>query len=163
LGRGSGAGGGAGGRSRVSAVAGAAWSTPEKFAASAYDAAEAAARKWPERNGGRMETESSGAGKQPSGPYRPAVFGDRKVFIDHAHAMAATRGYKGSLDDFKAELVAASRAGRITLARADLVEAMHPMSVARSEVFPLGGGGGGRFDDRRPRVHFIVLEGRTRA
>jgi hypothetical protein len=147
----SGSGGAAGGRARL----GGAWSTAEGFARGAYDAAEAAATKWPDREG--YQANADGSGATPSGSYRPALFGSNKVFIDHAHAMARTQGYKGSLDDFKGELLVAQRAGHISLARADLVEAMHPLSVERSAIYRLKSG------DGQAAHHFIVLKRTPRA
>jgi len=43
-------------------------------------------------------------------------------------------GFDESLADFKKRLVAAHRAGLLTLARADLVEAMDRWDVAKSEA-----------------------------
>lgn len=62
-------------------------------------------------------------------------FGSRKVFIFfiwnalvHAGCTALT------LDDFKRQLIAAQRAGEVSLARADLVAAMPRDAVAASEI-----------------------------
>ena len=52
-----------------------------------------------------------------------------------------------ALDDFKARLVAAHRAGELTLARADLVAAMDPALVAASEIAADGAS-----------FHFLVKE-----
>ena len=80
---------------------------------------------------------------------RDGVFGERKVFIsevwrvlrrDPAFAELA-------LDDFKRRLVSEHRAGRLVLARADLVSAMSPELVAASETV----GEGASF-------HFVVRE-----
>lgn len=153
MGRGSGAGGAAGGRGRAGSAA---WSTPAAFGASAYAAAEAAATKWPEREG--LQTSADGSGARPTGSYRPAIFGSNKVFIDHAHAMARTKGYAGSLDDFKGDLLKAQAAGKISLARADLVEAMHETSVERSAIYRTRNTGDGQASH-----HFIVLKRRPGA
>jgi hypothetical protein len=59
-------------------------------------------------------------------------FGPRKVFIASVWRDAAFSAL--SLADFKARLLAAHRAGAITLARADLVAAMDPDLVRESEV-----------------------------
>lgn len=63
-------------------------------------------------------------------------FGDRKVFV--SALWDALRGEPRwaaiTLDDFKARLVAAHRAGELTLVRADLVAAMDPELVAASEI-----------------------------
>ena len=58
-------------------------------------------------------------------PGNPGRFGRRKVFIDvvHKHIQRA-KLWRGTLTAFKAKLVAAHRAGRLELARADLVGAM---------------------------------------
>jgi hypothetical protein len=80
---------------------------------------------------------------------RAGAFGDRKVFIasvwkeltrDPSYAML-------SLDEFKARLVAAHRAGDLALARADLVAAMDPELVRSSETTTDGAS-----------FHFIVKE-----
>jgi hypothetical protein len=75
-------------------------------------------------------------------------FGEDKVFIGDAYDEARKRGYRGALDDFKRELVAEHFAGRLKLARADLVGAMDPATVMRSEVPKTGLGQGSDF-------HFI--------
>jgi hypothetical protein len=64
------------------------------------------------------------------------VFGERKVFIAAAwHQLRRRPGYTSlTLDDFKARLVRAHRAGELVLARADLVAAMDPGLVAASET-----------------------------
>jgi hypothetical protein len=64
------------------------------------------------------------------------VFGERKVFIAAAwHQLRRRPGYASlTLDDFKARLVRAHRAGELVLARADLVAAMDPGLVAASET-----------------------------
>jgi len=63
-------------------------------------------------------------------------FGDRKVFVSVAwRALARDPRWAAlSLDEFKARLVAAHRAGELQLARADLVAAMDPALVAASEI-----------------------------
>jgi hypothetical protein len=57
-------------------------------------------------------------------------FGDRKVFISHV------MHHLGVHDEttFKQRLVDAHQAGLLTLGRADLVDAMDPEDVARSET-----------------------------
>ena len=59
-------------------------------------------------------------------------FGPRKVFIASVWRDPAFGGL--ALADFKARLLAAHRAGAVTLARADLVGAMDPALVRESEV-----------------------------
>src|SRR5262249_23068642 len=65
-----------------------------------------------------------------------ARFGDRKVFVSSLWEQLRRdpRWAALSLDDLKARLVAAHRAGRLVLARADLVAAMDPELVAASET-----------------------------
>lgn len=67
---------------------------------------------------------------------RQGVFGDRKVFIAAAwDALRARPQWSQlTLDDFKARLLMAHRAGELSLARADLVAAMDPALVAASET-----------------------------
>ena len=72
------------------------------------------------------------------------VFGDRKVFIASVWDAA---GWTMTFDEFKTALVAAHRNGEVVLARADLVGAMDPELVARSET---------RWDGAS--YHFIVRE-----
>lgn len=59
------------------------------------------------------------------------MYGDDKVFI---HAAWAASGTKDSLPEFKRKLVEAHRKGEVRLARADLVEAMDPYDVKRSDT-----------------------------
>jgi hypothetical protein len=80
---------------------------------------------------------------------RDGTFGDRKVFVSavwgelqHNPRWAAL-----TLDELKARLVAAHRAGQLALARADLVAAMDPALVAASEIVTDGA-----------RFHFVVKE-----
>jgi hypothetical protein len=63
-------------------------------------------------------------------------FGDRKVFIASVwNQLRRAPTYATlSLDEFKARLVAAHRAGDLALARADLVAAMDPELVRTSEI-----------------------------
>jgi hypothetical protein len=63
-------------------------------------------------------------------------FGDRKVFVSAVwDQLRRDPGWAPlALDDFKARLVAAHRAGLLELARADLVAAMDPALVAASEI-----------------------------
>ena len=80
-----------------------------------------------------------------------AVFDDRNVFIS-----AVWRALHGrppidrmSLDSFKHALVAAHRAGQLSLARADLVAVMDPAEVAASETA-----------SGEARYHFVVRDAR---
>lgn len=76
-------------------------------------------------------------------------FGDRKVFISAVwHELRKSpRWSVVTLDELKARLVAAHRAGELALARADLVAAMDPELVAASEIVTDGAS-----------FHFIVKE-----
>jgi hypothetical protein len=80
---------------------------------------------------------------------RDGWFGDRKVFVsalwDELRKRPAWAAL--ALDDFKARLLAAHRAGALTLARADLVAAMDPALVAASEIATDGAS-----------FHFVVKE-----
>jgi hypothetical protein len=80
---------------------------------------------------------------------RDGVFGDRKVFIASVwNALRQQATWSAlTLDDFKARLLAAHRAGAVELARADLVAAMNPELVASSETHADGAS-----------FHFIVRE-----
>ena len=80
---------------------------------------------------------------------RDGVFGDRKVFISAVWDVLRRRPQWSTvgLEDFKARLVAAHRAGDLVLARADLVAAMNPELVAASETATDGAS-----------FHFIVRE-----
>jgi hypothetical protein len=80
---------------------------------------------------------------------RDGWFGDRKVFVSPVWQQLRRdpRWAAVTLDDFKARLVAAHRAGELTLARADLVAAMDPELVAASEITADGAS-----------FHFIVKE-----
>ena len=80
---------------------------------------------------------------------RDGVFGDRKVFISAVWDELRRRPQWSTvgLEDFKARLVAAHRAGDLVLARADLVAAMNPELVAASETATDGAS-----------FHFIVRE-----
>jgi hypothetical protein len=77
------------------------------------------------------------------------TFGPRKVFI--ASVWSAVRDHpvaRGmSLDDFKRQLLAAHRAGLVTLARADLAGAMNPDAIRESETAHL-----------EARYHFVERE-----
>lgn len=68
-------------------------------------------------------------------------FGNEKVFISHVWTSYAERsgGGIGDMDVFKSRLVEAHRADLLTLAGADLVEAMDPEDVAASETCYLNG------------------------
>jgi hypothetical protein len=63
-------------------------------------------------------------------------FGDRKVFVSAVwdQLRREPRWSQLALAEFKDRLVAAHRAGELTLARADLVAAMDPALVAASEI-----------------------------
>jgi hypothetical protein len=76
-------------------------------------------------------------------------FGDRKVFVSAVwnQLRRDPRWSALALDEFKARLVAAQRAGAVALARADLVAAMDPALVAASEIAADGAS-----------FHFIVKE-----
>jgi hypothetical protein len=78
-----------------------------------------------------------------------AVFDERNVYIS-----AVWRALRGrppvdrlDLDGFKRALVAAHRAGLVSLARADLVAVMDPAEVAASETI-----------SAEARYHFVVRE-----
>ncbi len=61
--------------------------------------------------------------------------GTRKVFISEIYRVVASSGFDvGSIENFKALLVAAHRAGHLSLARANFVAAMDPAVVAASET-----------------------------
>ncbi len=81
---------------------------------------------------------------------RDGVFGDRKVFISAVWSdLRRTPTWAQlTLDEFKARLVTAHRAGDVVLARADLVAAMNPELVAASETTTDGAS-----------FHFIVRDG----
>ena len=71
-------------------------------------------------------------------------FGPNKVFINHVHRRLADGT---PLEAFKARLVEANTAGRVTLARADLASEMDAGDVAESAArHPLGG-----------EFHFVVV------
>ncbi|HMG22530.1 MAG TPA: hypothetical protein VK607_14455 [Kofleriaceae bacterium] len=76
-------------------------------------------------------------------------FGDRKVFVSAvwSELRREPRWSELALPEFKARLVAAHRAGELTLARADLVAAMDPALVAASEITADGAS-----------FHFLVKE-----
>jgi hypothetical protein len=80
---------------------------------------------------------------------RDGWFGDRKVFVsalwDELRKRPAWAAL--ALDDFKARLLVAHRAGALTLARADLVAAMDPALVSASEIAADGAS-----------FHFVVKE-----
>ena len=76
-------------------------------------------------------------------------YGDNKVFVSEVYRIG---GFEMSLDAFKTQLLAAQRAGLVSLSRADLVEAMDPALVAKSEVRYLGAAFHFvRIDDVEPR------------
>jgi hypothetical protein len=79
-------------------------------------------------------------------------FGDRKVFVSAVwDQLRRDPQWAGlGLAGFKADLVAAHRAGQLTLARADLVAAMDPALVAASEIAVDGAS-----------FHFLVKERAT--
>jgi hypothetical protein len=76
-------------------------------------------------------------------------FGDRKVFVSAVwdQLRRDPRWARLGLAGFKADLVAAHRAGELALARADLVAAMDPALVAASEIAVDGAS-----------FHFVVKE-----
>ena len=80
---------------------------------------------------------------------RDGWFGDRKVFVSALWDELCKRPAWAALalDDFKARLLVAHRAGALTLARADLVAAMDPALVAASEIAADGAS-----------FHFVVKE-----
>jgi hypothetical protein len=80
---------------------------------------------------------------------RDGVFGDRKVFISEVWRQLRREPAFAdlALDDFKRRLVTEHRAGRLVLARADLVSAMSSELVSASETQ----GDGASF-------HFVVRE-----
>lgn len=147
MGRNSGSGGGAGGRSRAAATSAAfASGSDAEFSASALDVANSIFERDAGRAAAAVRAESArtSAGVSES----IGVFGTNKVFIAAAFDEATRRGFRGTLDDFKRQLVSAHRAGRLNLSRADLVEAMNPKMVRRSEIDKEGLGDGSTF-------HFI--------
>jgi hypothetical protein len=79
-------------------------------------------------------------------------FGDRKVFVSAVWEQLRRdpRWAELGLGEFKAQLVAAHRAGELALARADLVAAMDPALVAASETAADGAS-----------FHFLVKERAT--
>lgn len=84
---------------------------------------------------------------------RAPRFGDRKVFVADVHRQLVEEGRDDgmTLDELKAELVRLHKAGKIKLARADLVAAMDPAKVTASET----DAGGATF-------HFVTLAGPKR-
>jgi len=76
-------------------------------------------------------------------------FGDRKMFVSALwHELRRDPAWAATtLDELKARLLAAHRAGEVTLARADLVAAMDPALVAASEIVADGAS-----------FHFVVVE-----
>jgi hypothetical protein len=63
---------------------------------------------------------------------RSGRFGDDKVFVSHLFRVLSPP--HASLEQFKSELLELHRHQRLTLSRADLVEAMDPRDVAESEI-----------------------------
>jgi len=117
---------------------------------------------WPEVSGVRDASEPPAAEPTPpeppsfAGEVRRAAgaahgggFGDRKVFVSAVwHELRKDPRWSAvTLDELKARLVAAHRAGELVLARADLVAAMDPELVAASEITTDGAS-----------FHFIVKE-----
>ncbi len=84
------------------------------------------------------------ARKSPTGR-----FGDNKVFISHVWRQLRDepRFKRLGLDGFKAKLVDANRADRLTLSRADLVQVMDPADVRESETAYLNA-----------TFHFILID-----
>lgn len=62
------------------------------------------------------------------------VFGEHKVFISGVHKKMQAQGYKGSLHDFKQDLVEAHRKGHVEMTRADLPAQMPKKHVDDSET-----------------------------
>jgi hypothetical protein len=87
--------------------------------------------------------------RRAAGAVRDGWFGDRKVFVSAVWEALRRqpRWAELALDDFKAQLFAAHRAGAVMLARADLVAAMDPARVAASEIAVSGA-----------TFHFLVQE-----
>jgi hypothetical protein len=87
-----------------------------------------------------------------AGAVHDGRFGDRKVFVSALwHELRNDPRWSAlTLDELKARLVAAHRAGELTLARADLVAAMDPELVAASEITADGAS-----------FHFLVKEALT--
>jgi hypothetical protein len=73
---------------------------------------------------------------QAAGAVRDGWLGDRKVFVSAIwHELHRNPRWSAlTLDEFKARLVAAHRAGELVLERADFVPAMDPELVATSEI-----------------------------
>jgi len=84
-----------------------------------------------------------------AGATRDGTIGDRKVFVSAVwHELRRDPRWSAlALDEFKARLVAAHRAGELVLARADYVAAMDPELVAASEITTDGAS-----------FHFLVKE-----
>lgn len=62
-------------------------------------------------------------------------FGADRVFVSALWRALDRAAFDGlTLDGFKTALVAAHRAGKLTLVRADLVAAMNPATVAASRI-----------------------------
>lgn len=82
-----------------------------------------------------------------------ARFGDRKVFIGDVYKEYARRT-DVPRPVFNAMLLDANRRGELQLSRADLVQAMDPVQVAESAVYPFG------YDPKQqtPEFNFIVSE-----
>ena len=79
-------------------------------------------------------------------------FGSRKVFVSSLwEALRDAERAHQNLDTFKEQLFAAHRAQLLSLARADLVAAMPPTMVARSQMEP----------DRGVTYHFVVDPARS--
>jgi hypothetical protein len=87
--------------------------------------------------------------RHAAGATRDGTIGDRKVFASAVwHELRRDPRWSAlALDEFKARLVAAHRAGELVLARADYVAAMDPELVAASEITTDGAS-----------FHFIVKE-----
>lgn len=85
------------------------------------------------------------AEKVATGPARDiGTFGGYKVFT---HAARSIGKFKMPLPEFKKKLLEAHRRRLLTLARADLVEAMNPHDVQRSQIV-----------DGGATYNFIVLD-----
>lgn len=103
----------------------------------------------PEASPGHAEPTFAEAALRAAAAVEDGRFGDRKVFASAAwEVLRRAPAWSGlALDDFKARLLAAHRAGELTLARADLVAAMDPVLVAASEIVADGAS-----------FHFVVVE-----
>lgn len=108
-------------------------------AASAHGDAAGSVEHVPDAAGEDSAVRSAGFASdalRAAGATRDGTIGDRKVFVSAVwHELRRDPPWSAlTLDDFKARLVAAHRAGELVLARADFVAAMDPELVAASEI-----------------------------